>query len=86
MGTKDNPGSFDCYERALPDEPRFTLLARDPDFYRLVMDWAARREAEIRCGRRPEEDWDLVREARDCAREAEIWRKENDGKWRSPPS
>lgn len=30
MSTKSNPGSFNCYDRAEPDEPLFTLLGRDP--------------------------------------------------------
>lgn len=30
MGTKSNPTQFDCYANALPDEPMFILLARDP--------------------------------------------------------
>lgn len=29
MGTKNNPGAFDCYANAEPDEPMFVLLARD---------------------------------------------------------
>ena len=40
MGTKVNPGRFDCYAKALPDEPMFTLLARDPNFYEFVKLWA----------------------------------------------
>ena len=30
MATKTKPGAFDCYSKAEPDEPVFTLLARDP--------------------------------------------------------
>ncbi len=30
MGTKNNPGVFDCHANAEPDEPYFTLLGRDP--------------------------------------------------------
>lgn len=29
MGTKNNPGAFDCYANAEPDEPMFVLLGRD---------------------------------------------------------
>jgi hypothetical protein len=82
MGTKNNPGEFDCYANALPDEPMFILLARDPDFYKLVYEWCARRSNDIRCGVRPESDWPMVYEAQACATEGEKWRKENDGKWR----
>jgi hypothetical protein len=40
MGTKNNPGEFDCYSKALPDEPMFVLLARDPRSVQLVRMWA----------------------------------------------
>ena len=39
MGTKSEPGRFDCYGKAEPDEPIFTLLARDPAAPRLIRDW-----------------------------------------------
>jgi hypothetical protein len=41
MGTKRNPGAFDCHAAALPDEPLFILLARDPAAPHLVKAWAA---------------------------------------------
>lgn len=75
MGTKNNPGRFDCDNRALPDEPTFTLLARDPDFHRLVMKWAKRRKADIACGLRPGSDTDKVKEARQCAKDGRRWRR-----------
>jgi hypothetical protein len=40
MGTKNNPGKFDCYANAEPDEPMFVLLARDPLAPMLVDLWA----------------------------------------------
>jgi len=40
MGTKDSPGRYDCYAKAEPDEPIFTLLARDPLAPLLVRLWA----------------------------------------------
>lgn len=82
MGTKNEPGQFDCYANALPDEPMFVLLARDPDFARLVNEWADRRERDISCGDRPQTDWALVSEARICALKALHWRRNNLGKWR----
>ena len=36
MGTKNNPGVFDCYANAEPDEPMFVLLGRDKDAATLV--------------------------------------------------
>jgi hypothetical protein len=74
----------DCYHRALPDEPKFTLLARDPMFYELVMAWANRREYDIHIGDRPKEDLVLVQEARMMAIQAREWRRENNGRWRQP--
>lgn len=41
--TKNNPGSFDCYAAAHPDEPMFVLLGRDKHAAVLVMMWAAMR-------------------------------------------
>ena len=40
MGTKNNPGEFDCYENAEPDEPIFVLSARDPSAPLIVRQWA----------------------------------------------
>lgn len=82
MGTKNNPGTFDCYANALPDEPLFVLLARDPDFARLVMKWSLRRGADIACGLRPETDWQMVIEAQTAASAGQKWRQENNGIWR----
>ena len=82
MGTKTNPGKFDCYASALTDEPVFVLLARDPDFFRLVTKWGKRRLQDIRCGERPSTDMAMVEEAFKCAQAGERWRLENYGKWR----
>lgn len=49
MGTKNNPGAFDCYAKAAPDEPLFTLLARDSLAPHLTQIWAM-----IRAGNRAE--------------------------------
>ncbi len=84
MGTKSNPGEFDCYSNALPDEPMFVLLARDPEFFDLVHEWARRRRSAIRCGDRPQTDMAMVREADDCALSGAAWRRDNYGKWRKP--
>lgn len=46
MGTKNNPGSFDCHAAADPDEPLFTLLARDPLACYMVRIWAAVRSSD----------------------------------------
>ncbi len=39
MGSKNNPGKFDCYSKAEPDEPMFVLLGRDPAAGVVVRMW-----------------------------------------------
>ena len=82
MGTKNNPGSFDCYDKALPDEPMFILLARDPRAPQIIEQWACRRENDIDVGYKPESDRAMVEEAQRCADQMREWRKANEGKWR----
>ena len=82
MGTKSKPGKFDCHDAALPDEPRFTLLARDQSAPALVRDWAAKRAHMIKVGLAPAEDQAKIDEARTLAREMQVWRLANPGKWR----
>lgn len=67
MGTKNNPGAYDCYANADPDEPMFILLGRDPFAANLVEEWARRRETER--GPSPKLD-----EARACANAMRNWR------------
>lgn len=40
MGTKNNPGEFDCYAKADGDEPVFVLRAKDASAPYLVQAWA----------------------------------------------
>ncbi len=40
MSTKANPGSFDCFAKADPDEPMFVLLGRDAAAMFAVLFWA----------------------------------------------
>lgn len=68
MGTKNNPGKYDCYANAHPDEPMFVLLGRDPEAPALVEEWAAKRFALE--GRTPK-----VLEARACAGAMREWQK-----------
>lgn len=70
MGTKNNPGMFDCYDAAEPDEPMFVLLARDRMAPQLVRDWA---DARADAG----EDRAKVQEAYDCADAMDAWRREH---------
>lgn len=73
MGTKNNPGNFDCYQAADPDEPMFVLLARDKHAAALVWLWSALREID---GENPEK----VKEARDCMAWMIKWASEHDRK------
>jgi hypothetical protein len=67
MGTKLEPGAFDCYHEAALDEPMFVLLARDPMAPAIVRRWAAHRELDP--GTPPEQ----VLEALRCADAMEAW-------------
>lgn len=83
MGTKNNPGKFDCYTNALPDEPMFVLLARDPQAPRLLEVWAHTRQQSIDVGNSPKSDESMVQEALQCAFQMRKWREYNDGLWRN---
>jgi hypothetical protein len=85
MGTKNNPGKFDCYEKAEPDEPRFTLIGRDRFASGLVKLWAAFKEGDIyqaisefyelsqlMCGLPV--DLDQIEEAINCANEMQKYK------------
>lgn len=69
MGTKNNPGRFDCYANADPNEPMFILLGRDLGAYALVEAWADAREQK-------DEDPEMVAEARRCAASMKAWATE----------
>lgn len=84
MGSKNEPGNFDCYHNALPDEPMFILLARDPSAPDLVVAWATERQRQIEKGFRPRSDQAMVDEAVRCAANMRHWRVVNNGAWRSP--
>lgn len=69
MSTKNNPGRFDCYSKAAPDEPMFVLLGRDPIASLVVTFWVKMR---LLIGAERITDDKLV-EASKCAREMESW-------------
>jgi hypothetical protein len=46
MGTKNNPGKYDCYANAEPDEPLFVLLGRDKNAGALVWLWGVMAEID----------------------------------------
>lgn len=88
MGTKATEAADGCYAKALDDEPMFVLLARDKSAPGLVRKWADERErtnAPVQYIGEPEiehPDAAQIAEARYCAAKMEVWRYENDGKWR----
>lgn len=90
MGTKRKPDQFDCYERAEPDEPLFTLLARDPQASDLVALWAALRTKDYHHAQRISQrlidrartidrkprDMDKVCVAVNCSVAMALWKEE----------
>jgi hypothetical protein len=81
-----NPKDFNApVKEPLEGEPTFTLLARDPDFRRLVSAWAEQRSLDIQCGLRPASDHTTWRWAIELAREGAYWRKRNNGAWTASP-
>jgi hypothetical protein len=68
MGTKNNPGKYDCYEKAESDEPMFILLARDKHAAQIVRLWAGLHIHEGEEGRTK------AMEALDVARDMDVYR------------
>ena len=79
MGTKQEPGAHDCYAAAMPDEPLFTLLARDPHAPDVVRLWCQLRQQAIGNGLAPESDTAKVDEAYALAARMEDWRNNQAG-------
>lgn len=69
MGTKRNPGDYDCYANAHPDEPMFILIGRDERAPTLVDAWAKMSEER---GTDPTK----IADARRCAEDMRRWREE----------
>lgn len=97
MGSKQDPGLFDCHAAALPDEPMFILLGRDPLAPFLTSIWSAVRMADWekagvvfdtmlkRAGDQyaAAPDVDKAIEAMSCSTAMFEWRKRNEGVWRA---
>jgi hypothetical protein len=74
MSTKNNPGPFDCYANAHPEEPMFVLLGRDRYAGALVREWArARKSAANRTVMSSIKDMEQVNEAKLCADAMDSW-------------
>ena len=75
MGTKNNPGAYDCYQNAAPDEPVFTLRAKDPAAAAAIRFWMkVRYEMKKRAGEFDEREQAKQEEAERCAVAMEEWR------------
>ena len=66
-----------CAARALPDEPRFTLLARDPQAPALLRAWARGRLNAVKTGERPLSDIEGAMQVFERADEMQAWRVKN---------
>ena len=83
MGTKANPGKFDCYAKAADDEPIFVLRASDPRAPDAVRHWAdhyiIQKQIANSVGNGPEpltnSQQEKYAEALACADAMEEWRK-----------
>lgn len=77
MGTKNNPGKFDCYEKLDGDEPYFILRANDRQAPALVRAWAKERE-RVAANSDDLEDLEKAVEATILSYQMEFWRKNKD--------
>ena len=93
MGTKLNPGKYDCIGFAEPDEPMFTLLARDPIAPHLIRLWRYLRAGKadhalpvieeaidaLRASGKPLLGLNSEKSIEDinCAADMDVWRKAN---------
>ena len=80
----------DCYLKAIPGEPRFTLLARDPSAPIAIHAWVKERRTHLIKNsdnidpKEEKEEFRKLQEADEIANEMIEWRMENEGKWRIP--
>lgn len=70
--TKSHPGAFKCYEAALPDEPMFVILGRDPAGPATLEFWATERVRQEKVHER--DDQDRIKAAVDEAKDMAAWR------------
>lgn len=70
MGTKNDPGMFDCYAKLEDDEPFFVLRAKDRKAPELVELWAER-------SARSQSDLKRAK-AQKCAGDMRLWRARRD--------
>lgn len=93
MGTKNNPGQYDCYAKLEPDEPFLTLRGKDPVAPYLTEIWAASRTGDMgkildlveEMSRDPgvikrvsSDSYEKLGEALKCAQSMRLWRAEKE--------
>lgn len=78
METKNHQGPHSCYAKAMPDEPMFVLLGRDPAAPMAILRWIELRQQIKGQG----VDAAQLEEASHDAQRFEKWRLEHDGQWR----
>lgn len=86
MGTKTNPGKFDCHAKAEADEPVFTLIGRDPSAGFMVRAWANHREYMIYRGMLKDtpQEREKIAEARLCAARMDEFYERRNGRSPNP--
>lgn len=70
--TKTHPGAFRCYEAALPDEPMFVILGRDPAGPATLEFWAQERVKQQKV--HEPDDQARIKAAIDEAKDMQDWR------------
>ena len=75
MGTKSDPGEFDCYKKAADDEPIFILRANDPLSPKLVRKWVTMSIGKKRHTRPNILKW---MEAMNIAKEMKKWKRQKE--------
>lgn len=75
MSTKNHPSIFNCYKAALPDEPMFVMLARDPAAPATLRYWVEQRRLLGKVA--TEDDQERIAEAIGLAYRMENWRTVN---------
>ena len=71
MGTKTDPGDYDCYAKAAEDEPIFVLRASDPLSPKLVRKWVSMSIETTKHNDKFIKKW---MEAMNVATEMEFWK------------
>lgn len=76
MGTKNNPGRWDCYANADPDEPLFVLRGQDSTASLVVTLWRAMK-MEMKEQGTSQISEEKLEEARECSLALEKWAKDH---------